>query len=118
MKYYGVFSVCYDSAKRNAFERGKAWMALRAIEKPHDTFSDKAESQVYDSRSDNSLKCDIIRLRNVYAAEDRYRRNTRFRTKYFIHECDEHGFFLPNKKDQAAAMELKAWRDANEKTDR
>lgn len=111
-KYYGVFDVCYDSWHKETFDRNKTWIAVRAIEDPRGTLSDKSISKVCTDRSCDEIKCSLISYRQQYKYDDQYRRCHRFRTKYFVHECDKDGFFLPNKREIQAAQELIVQRDS------
>ena len=110
-KYYGIFDACYDTYQKDGLARAKTWIAVRAIETPHEFFTERS-GHVYKDRSCDAIKCEVIGMRQVYANDRKRSRCHRFKTQFFIHECDEEGWFLPTKKETEAAKQLIAWRDA------
>ena len=105
-KFYGIFDVCYDTyGGKEDQERKKTWITVRSIQNPHDCWNDRAR-KVYDDRSCNEIKCALISCRQAYAYDRKFSRCHRFKTVYFIHECDEHGWWVPNKKEIEAAKIL------------
>jgi len=108
-KHFAIFDVCIDSCQKDSLKIKKTWLfasLLREMKKETpDPWFIRAKT-IYDSRTCNEIQSDLFTLRAIDKREDKYRRNTRFRIKYFIHEVDEHGWLKLSKRETIEAEEL------------
>jgi len=109
-KHYGIFEVCIDSYQgKDALKNKKTSLYadyLQEMKKEHPSPWFIRVKEVYEDRSGNEIQCALIRLRQLEAYDDKYRRSHRFKTKYFIHETDEQGWLKLSKREFLEASAL------------
>ena len=111
-KYYGIFKVCIDTRLgKDAFRNKKIGLFADYLDDMkkdrHLVFSSFYRAKpVFEDKSGNEIKCDLIRLRQLEAYDDKFSLCHRYKTRYFVHETNEYGWLKLSKKETAEAQAL------------
>lgn len=115
VKNYGVFKLTYNSVKKDAKERHLRWIREHFMHKSWDgtpvwpTWMIRSLIDATTNKEVALALCGNFRHGEAYYARSE-RGYSPYKTKYFVHECDELGNYVPSSRElrEAALMEMKA----------
>ena len=105
---YGIFKL---TAKYSEHKAELLYRIFREflIQTPDNAYCMKAlgsSSGLAESKNDMILKSSLFAWKERQKYEDALSRSHVYSTKYFIHQCDENGKFLPSKRELKQALEV------------
>lgn len=98
MKYYGIFRFTARTWQHKEHLLASIYYNFIKGEKNED-FKALNKDQLARSRYDENLKGILTSWREWYKYDRQTSRCQTFSTKFMIHECDEHGVWIPTKKE-------------------
>lgn len=100
MKYYGVFKVTVDTYDKYSFKKEKLRLAKEVIEDRYENMLFVRSKNVYDDKKDSALVREVCQERHLEAYGAKFSRGPhRFKTRVFVHEVDEQGFWKPTRAE-------------------